>query len=69
VALAGAAFDDGFSELVLHCDEANARSAAVARKAGFTHVGTADVPADRPRTPVQSGREMRWVRRRPGDGA
>jgi ribosomal-protein-serine acetyltransferase len=65
-ALARAAFDDGFSELVLHCDEANTRSAAVARKAGFTHVGTADLPADRPRTPVQSGREMRWVRRRTG---
>src|SRR4051812_12999357 len=53
-AVVGAALDAGFREVVLHCDEANHRSVAVARKAGFMHVRTVDFPADRPRTSAQS---------------
>ena len=62
-ALAAAAFADGVGQLVIHCDEGNARSAAVARKAGFTHVKTVQLDPTLPRTRTQSGREMTWLRR------
>ena len=52
----------GFHEIVIHCDEGNARSAAVARKAGFTHTGTETLDPTLPRTAVQTGREMTWRR-------
>jgi len=41
----------------------NVRSAAVARKAGFTHVTTVDLDRTLPRTAAQTGREMTWIRR------
>ena len=62
--LAAAAFDDGLCELVIHCDEANIRSAKVAANAGFVHVETVQLDPVLPRTRAQSGREMTWVRRR-----
>lgn len=63
-AMCGAAQDHGFTSLVIHCDAGNSRSAAVARKAGFTHVATVDLggvvlPGNNTRT----GREMTWRRR------
>ena len=62
--LAAAAFDDGLCELVIHCDEANVRSAKVAANAGFVHVETVQLDPALRRTRAQSGREMTWVRRR-----
>lgn len=59
-ALYGPAADHGFKTLVIHCDEGNERSAAVARKAGFTHVATVDLDPSLPRTNAQTGREMTW---------
>ena len=68
-ALCDAAAEHGFQTLIIRCDEGNARSAAVARKAGFTHVGTVDLDSSLPRTDAQTGREMTWhlvVGRSPG---
>ena len=59
-ALAAAAFASGIERLVIHCDEGNVRSAAVARRSGFTHTGTVDLDPSLPGTPVQTGREMTW---------
>lgn len=59
-AIADAAFDAGLTRLVIHCDEGNQRSAAVARKSGFTHRGTVDLDPSLPGTPVQTWREMTW---------
>ena len=59
-ALCGPAADHGFTTLVIHCDEGNVRSAAVARKAGFRHVATVDLDLSLPRTSAQTGREMTW---------
>jgi RimJ/RimL family protein N-acetyltransferase len=51
----------GFERVVITCDEANVRSAAVAERAGFTHVATED---DRAReNPSSSTRTMTWERR------
>ncbi len=50
----------GFDLLVIRCDAGNVRSAAVALKAGFTHVGTVDLDPSLPRTAAQTGREMTW---------
>lgn len=47
-ALATAAVEDDFEVLVIHCDAGNDRSVAVARKAGFSHVGTFELDASRP---------------------
>lgn len=60
-----AALADGYRSLVIHCDEGNLRSAAVARKAGYTHLHTVDLDPALPRTAVQTGREMTWLRRAP----
>ena len=59
-ALCRAAADDGFATLLIHCDEGNVRSAAVARKAGFTHLATVDLDPSLERTDAQTGREMTW---------
>jgi RimJ/RimL family protein N-acetyltransferase len=59
-AVCGAAADHGFSGVVIRCDQGNERSAAVARKAGFTHVCTIDLDPSLPRTSAQTGREMIW---------
>ena len=50
VALSGAAGRAEFSTLIIRCDAGNHRSAAVARKAGFTHVDTVELDPERPRT-------------------
>jgi RimJ/RimL family protein N-acetyltransferase len=62
VAVSEEAARHGFSRLIIRCDEGNARSAAVARKAGFTHVGTESLDPALPRTRSQTGREMTWSR-------
>jgi RimJ/RimL family protein N-acetyltransferase len=61
-ALADAAFAAGRARLIIHCDEGNIRSAAVARTSGFTHIGTVELDPSLPGTPVQTGREMTWER-------
>jgi RimJ/RimL family protein N-acetyltransferase len=64
LALVRVAFDASGTERVeIHCDEANARSAAVARRAAFTLVDTFD-DADRNWAPALTGRTMVWERRR-----
>ena len=55
--LAGA----GIERVVIKCDERNERSAAVARRAGFTHVDTVDDPNRE--NPDSSMRTMIWERR------
>ena len=60
LALCAAAAEHGFQTLIIRCDEGNARSAAIARKAGFTHVRTVDLDPSLPRTDAQTGREMTW---------
>lgn len=55
--LAGA----GIERAVIRCDERNERSAAVARRAGFTHVDTIDDPERE--NPGSSMRTMIWERR------
>jgi RimJ/RimL family protein N-acetyltransferase len=64
LAVAAAALAHGYDRLVIQCDEGNRRSASVARKAGFIHVGTVDLDPRLPRTSAQTGREMTWVRSR-----
>ena len=61
-AVAEAALASGMARLVIHCDEGNVRSAAVARKSGFTHTGTVDLDRSLPGTAVQTWREMTWER-------
>jgi RimJ/RimL family protein N-acetyltransferase len=51
----------GFERVVITCDEANVRSAAVAERAGFTHASTEDDPGRE--NPSSSLRTMRWERR------
>ena len=60
-ALCTAAADHGFTTLLIHCDEGNARSVAVARKLSFTHLRTVDLDPRLPRTSAQTGREMTWT--------
>jgi RimJ/RimL family protein N-acetyltransferase len=63
VAVRDAAFRDGdLRELIIHCDEGNHRSAAVARKAGFAHVRTVDLDPNLPGTRAQTWREMTWTK-------
>jgi RimJ/RimL family protein N-acetyltransferase len=53
----------GFRVAVIHCDEANHRSASVASRSGFTLVRTeADQARD---APAATGRTMVWERRLP----
>jgi RimJ/RimL family protein N-acetyltransferase len=52
---------DGAERIVIRCDEANVRSAAVAQRVGFTLVEARDRPK---LAPSQSGRELVWERRR-----
>ena len=59
-ALCNAAAAHGFATLLIHCDEGNARSSALAQKLGFTHLSTVDLGPTLPRTSVQTGREMTW---------
>jgi len=54
------AAEHGFERLVVHCDEGNAPSASVARKAGFTHLRTVELDGGLPRSDAQTGREMTW---------
>jgi RimJ/RimL family protein N-acetyltransferase len=56
--LSAAALARGYERLELRCDEGNARSAAVARRAGYSHVSTVAVAGERTRK--QTGREMIW---------
>jgi ribosomal-protein-serine acetyltransferase len=56
--LTAAALAAGYQRLELRCDEGNGASAAVARKAGYSHTDTVDVEGQR--TPAQTGREMIW---------
>ena len=51
----------GIDRVEIHCDEANARSAGVARRAGFTHVGTRDEERS---APGDTNRTMVWEFRR-----
>ncbi len=60
-ALLAAAVDHGFVMFSIHCDEGNVRSAAVAKKLGFTHVRTVDLDPTLPGTNVQTRREMTWT--------
>jgi len=53
----------GFEVLVIHCDAGNERSAAVASKSGFVHVGTVELDPNLRRTRAQTGREMTWETR------
>ena len=53
---------DGIDEVVIHCDEANVKSAAVARRLGYTFTGIRERPAA---APGEHGRLMAWVRRTP----
>lgn len=58
----------GFERVVIHCDEANVASAAVAARAGFTHVDTVDDPGRQ--NPDSSQRTMTWeLRIRGASGA
>jgi RimJ/RimL family protein N-acetyltransferase len=55
VALREQAFGMGLERVEIHCDERNRASAAVARSAGFTFVGSQPRP---PVLPTQSDREL-----------
>ena len=59
-ALCSAAAAHGFEMLLIHYDEGNVRSAAVAEKLGFTHLSTVDLDPKMPRTGLRAGREMTW---------
>ena len=52
---------DGIERVEIHCDEGNQRSAAVARRLGYTLAEIRDKP---PQAPSERGREMVWVRTR-----
>ncbi len=52
---------DGIERVEIHCDEGNTRSAAVARRLGYTLAEIRDKP---PQAPSERGREMVWVRTR-----
>jgi len=60
LALRRLAAGHGFERLVIRCDEGNARSASVARAAGFTHVRTVGIDGALSGTEAQTGREMTW---------
>ncbi len=61
-ALLRVAFEvDGAERVVIRCDQANTRSAAVAERCGFTLV---DVVDDVPKAPANTGRMMVWEQRR-----
>ncbi len=47
----------------IHCDEANARSAAVPHRLGYTLLRVE--PTDRPQAPADTGRHMIWARTEP----
>jgi RimJ/RimL family protein N-acetyltransferase len=51
---------DGITKVYIRCDEENARSAAVPRALGFTHIGT---ETREPQAPAECGRLMTWERR------
>ena len=59
-AVVGVLADAGFERAVVRCDEANHRSAAVAARAGFSHVRTVD-DAERD-APASTMRTMVWER-------
>ena len=59
-ALCRAAAAHGFEMLLIHCDEGNVRSAAIAEKLGFTHLSTVELDPKMPRAGVRTGREMTW---------
>lgn len=52
---------DGVDRVLIYCDEANERSAAVPRRLGFT---LTRVAARAPEAPAETGREMVWTRER-----
>jgi len=49
---------DGVTRIEIHCDEANVRSAAVARRLGYR---LARIEPDRIVAPAETGRSMSWV--------
>ena len=59
-AMFGPAAVHGFETLDIRCDEGNVRSAAVARRAGFTHVATATLDVSVVEADSRTGREMTW---------
>lgn len=54
---------DGVTRVEIRCDEANRRSAAVARRLGYRLERV--IPSDRPQAPADTGRDMVWVRTAP----
>lgn len=62
-ALTGAALDLADVERVeIHCDEANAASAAVPRKLGYRLDRIVEVPGE---APAETGRKLIWIQQRP----
>ena len=62
-ALANAALSlPGVDRVEVHCDQANARSAAVAQRLGFRLARTEEVEA---KAPAETGRQMVWVLEQP----
>ena len=58
-ALTAAAFAiDGITRVEIRCDEANHRSAAIARRLGYRHVGDED---HEPEAPGETGRRQTWA--------
>ena len=55
----------GYERLVIHCDQGNARSAAVARRAGYILEGVTRLDPSIPGTSAQTGWEMTWARTGP----
>jgi len=53
----------GITRVEIHCDEANARSAAVPRRLGYRLDRVID--SDRPQAPADTARDMIWVRTEP----
>lgn len=51
---------DDIERVEIHCDEANARSAAIPRRLGYRLDRIID--SDRPQAPADTGRDMIWVR-------
>jgi RimJ/RimL family protein N-acetyltransferase len=57
------AFDvDGATRVVIRCDEANARSAAIAQRLGFVRLGVQTFEVE---APAQSGRMLVWELSKP----